>query len=402
MTPSPELDMRLRRVRLGGLAAAAVGCGACAAGWSSSPERFYAAWLTAYFYWLGIALGCLAVTMLHGMSGGAWGRAIRRVIEAGYQTLPLLALTFVPLWLAVGRIYEWADPAAVRQHEALARKAAYLNVGGFQTRSVVYFAVWIAIAWVLDRVSPNDEPRLESPRSRSLQRRSGLCCIAYGVTMTLAAVDWGMSLEPEWYSTMYGLIHIAGQTVSGLSFAVVVAAALGDREPWSRVVTPQRLNDLGNLLLASVMFWAYCSFFQYLVIWSGNLPEENVWYVHRSQNGWQYLAMGLMALHFAMPFLLLLSRHLKRQRADLARIAALLLVMRYADLYWLIVPGFRRDGSGPQGLTFHWLDVAALAAIGGAWLSVFAWRLPARLRLPMYDPIETEGADEQSGHTAVA
>jgi hypothetical protein len=402
MTPAPELEMRLRRLRLGGPVAAVVGGVACAAGWSISPERFYAAWLMAFFYWVGISLGCLAVAMLHGISGGAWGRAIRRVLEAGYQTIPVLALAFVPLWLAVAQVYVWADPAVVRQHESLARKAAYLNVGGFQARSIVYFAVWLGITWVLGRVSPNDEPRLESPRSLSLQRRSGLCCVAYGVTMTLAAVDWGMSLEPEWYSTMYALIHIAGQAVSGLAFALVVVAALADCEPWSRIVTPQRLNDLGNLLLASVMFWAYCSFFQYLVIWSGNLPEENVWYVHRSRDGWQYLAMGLMALHFIVPFLLLLSRQLKRQKADLARIAALLLAMRYADLYWLIVPGFQRDSAGPRGLAFHWLDAAALAAIGGAWLAVFAWRLPARVQMPMFDPVETEGADEQSSHTAVA
>ncbi len=402
MTPAPELDVRLRRLRLGGLVAAAAGGAACAAGWSISPERFYAAWLTAFFYWLGISLGCLAVAMLHGISGGAWGRAIRRILEAGYQTLPVLALAFVPLWLAVAQIYVWADPAVVGQHESLARKTAYLNVGGYQTRSIVYFAVWLGITWVLNRISPDDEPRLESPRSLSLQRRSGLCCVAYGVTMTLAAVDWGMSLEPEWYSTMYGLIHIAGQAVSGLAFALVVVAALGDCEPWSRIVTPQRLNDLGNLLLASVMFWAYCSFFQYLVIWSGNLPEENSWYVHRSQDGWQYLAMGLMMLHFAVPFLLLLSRYLKRQKADLARIAALLLVMRFADLYWLIVPGFQRDSAGLQGLSFHWLDVAALAAVGGAWLSIFAWRLPARVLIPMYDPVEMEGTDEQSSHAAVA
>ena len=154
-----------------------------------------------------------------------------------------------------------------------------------------------------------------------------------------------MSLEPEWYSTMYGLIHMAGQAVSGLSLALVVVVALREFEPWSQIVTPGRLNDLGSLLLASVMFWAYVSFFQYLVIWSGNLPEENVWYVHRSQGGWQYLALGLMALHFAVPFLLLLSRRNKRQATSLCRIAALLLVMRYVDLYWMIVPGFQRGSA---------------------------------------------------------
>ncbi len=401
MMPSPELEQRLYRLRFGGLILAAAGCAACAYGWVKLPERFYAAWLAAFCYWLGISLGCLSMAMLHGMSGGGWGRAIRRVLEAGYQTLPLLALLFVPLWMGVGQIYAWADPEFVRHHAALVRKAGYLNIDGFQIRAFIYFAIWIAITWVLNRSSPNDEPGIESPRTERLQRHSGLCFIAYGVTMTLAAVDWMMSLEPEWYSTMYGLIQIAGQAVSGLSFALLVVAVLRTFEPWSRIVTPERLNDLGNMLLASVMFWAYCSFFQYLVIWSGNLPEENVWYVHRSQNGWQYLAMGLMALHFAMPFLLLLSRQLKRQATDLGRIAALLLVMRYADLYWLIVPGFQRDTVDAQGFTFDWLDLAALAAVGGAWLSVFTWRLSARVNCPMYDPEMTEASDERSGYNAV-
>lgn len=402
MIPALELAARLHRWSMIGLVLAAAGGTASVYGWIALPDRFYPAWLTAFFYWLGLSMGCLAVTLLHGMSGGAWGRAVRRVIEAGYQTVPLMALLFVPLWIGVGRIYEWADPEFVRQHEALARKAGYLNIGGFHLRAAIYFTIWIATTLVLNRSSPNNEPSLESPRNQRLQRFSGLGFVAYGFSITLAGVDWIMSLEPEWYSTMYGLIQIAGQAVSGLACALVVVMALRDFEPWSRIVRPKRLNDLGNLLLASVMFWAYCSFFQYLVIWAGNLPEENVWYVHRSRNGWQYLAMALMALHFVLPFLLLLSRHLKRHATDLGRIAALLLVMRYADLYWVIVPGFQRDAKGQPGLTFHWLDLAALAAIGGAWLSVFAWRLSVRVSLPMYDPEIMEAVDERSGQTAVA
>jgi hypothetical protein len=402
MTPSPALLHQLHRLRLAGLMFATIGGALTLYAWFHLPEQFYPAWLTAWFYWLGMTLGCLVMALLHGMSGGAWGRAVRRVIEAGYQTLPLVALLFVPIWQGVAGIYEWADPEAVRRHAALARKAGYLNIHDFQIRAIIYFALWLAITWVLDRSSPNDEPRLESPRSQRLQRRSGLCFIVYGVTMTLAAVDWVMSLEPEWYSTMYGLLHMAGQAVSGLSLSLVVVAALAQFEPWTRIVTPVRRNDLGNLLLAAVMFWAYCSFFQYLVIWMGNLPEENVWYVHRSREGWQYLAIVLAGLHFAAPFLLLLSRQMKRQSTAICRIAVLLLGMRYLDLYWLIMPGFEQGGSDRRGLTFHWVDLAALAAIGGAWLAVFSWRLSVRIRLPLYDPELTEAVDERSGQTAIA
>ena len=401
MTPSPALFDRLHRLRLAGMVVAGVGGVLCAVGWVAAPEQFFPAWLTAWFYWLGIALGCLVMAFVHGMTGGGWGRAIRRIIEAGFQTLPLLAIFFVPVWLGVGRIYQWADPEELHRHAAIARKAGYLNVGGFQVRAVIYFFLWMAITWLIGRSSPNDEPVIDSDRSRRLQRHSGMCFIAYGVTMTLAAVDWVMSLEPEWYSTMYGLIHMAGQAVSGLSLALVVAAVFCNGEPWSKSLNSARLNDLGNLLLAAVMFWAYCSFFQYLVIWSGNLPEENVWYVHRSRGGWQYLAMILAGLHFVVPFLLLLSRQLKRQAADLGRIALLLLVMRYADLYWLIVPGFDHGASGRHGFAFHWLDLAAMAAIGGAWLAVFAWRLSVCVRFPIYDPDLTEAAHARSGQTAV-
>ncbi|HEV3022224.1 MAG TPA: hypothetical protein VGX76_07140, partial [Pirellulales bacterium] len=295
-------------------------------------------------------------------------------------------LLFAPLYRDVPVIYEWAETGAMEHNALLARKAGYLNVDGFHTRAAICFAVWIAIIVLLNASSPNEQPGGATRRLRRLQRTSGLGFIAYGLTLTVAAVDWVMSLEPEWYSTMYGVLYLAGQAVSGLSLALVTVMALGRFAPWLQLVTARRLNDLGNLLLAFVMFWAYVSFFQYLIIWSGNLPEENVWYLHRSAGGWQYLAAGLMGLHFAVPFLLLLSRRMKRQATNLGRIAVLLLVMRYVDLYWLIVPGFQSGESGPRGLTVHWLDVAAWAAIGGAWLAMFAWRLSARARLPIYDP----------------
>jgi hypothetical protein len=402
MTPRSELMARLHRLRLIGLIAAMVAGALCTYGYVNLPQRFYPAYLTAFMYWLGMALGCLVAAMVHGMTGGAWGRAIRRVVEAGYQTLPLMALLFVPIWFDVARIYEWADPEIVREHAVLAPKAGFLNVAGFQVRAILYFAVWIAVMLALNILSPNVERSTDSTRVQRLQTCSGLGFIAVGFSFTLAAVDWLMSLEPEWYSTMYGLIHMAGQAVSGLSLALVVVVALREFEPWSQIVTPGRLNDLGSLLLAAVMFWAYVSFFQYLVIWSGNLPEENVWYVHRSQGGWQYLALGLMALHFAVPFLLLLSRRHKRLATSLGGIAALLLVMRYVDLYWIIVPGFQRGSEGIIGFTIHWLDLAAFAAIGGLWLSLFAWQLSVRIRLPMYDPDLTEAVDERTSPAAVA
>jgi hypothetical protein len=232
-----------------------------------------------------------------------------------------------------------------------------------------------------------------------LQTFSGLGFIVYGLTLTVAAVDWVMSLEPTWFSTMYGVLYMAGQAVSGLSFSLCVALLFSRFEPWSKTMTPQRCHDLGNLLLAFVMFWAYVSFMQYLIIWSGNLPEENVWYLHRSTGGWRLVVAALMALHFGVPFALLLSREQKRQVTGLFRIAAILIVMRFVDLFWLIVPAFgpaTTEGHGASepaaGLAFHYLDVAAMAAIGGIWLVMFAWRLSKRAELPLYDPELAEAA----------
>ncbi|WP_373651530.1 hypothetical protein [Schlesneria sp. DSM 10557] len=350
-------------------------------------EHFYPSYLTAFLYWLGLALGSLSISMIHGLTGGGWGRTIRRSLEAGYDTVPLFLIFFVPIWLDVTGIYPWTNPDYVHHHEVLMRKSAYLTVTGFQIRALIYFAVWIAITLFLNRWSPNDERDPDSERARRLQTASGVGFIAFGFTFTLACVDWSMSLEPLWYSTMYALIQVAGQGVAALAFAVLVITSLQSYYPWSRLVTTSRLNDLGNLLLASTMFWAYCSFFQYLVIWSGNLPEENFWYVHRLSGGWQHLAISLVLLHFVVPFFLLLSRTIKRDRKYLRGIAGLLLLMRYVDLYWTVAPGFQQDEAGYRGLRVDWTSVVTWMALGGIWLTLFSWRLVERTSRPIYDPL---------------
>jgi hypothetical protein len=402
MTLSPEMLGAMRRTGLVCLAIGIVGGVLCAYGYMNLRERFYQAYLTAFIYWLGLSLGSLAIAMLHGVSGGGWGRATRRVLEAGYATLPLMAVAFLPIALGVTTIYSWADPAIVEQSEVLTKKAWFLNVEGFQTRSVIYFVVWIVTSWLVNLSSPNNDPNTVQRRAARLQFTSGFGAIAYGFTITLASVDWLMSLEPEWYSTMYGLIQIAGQATAGLSLAIVISAIFARYEPWSRILTPARLNDLASLLMACIMFWAYFSFFQYLVIWSGNLPEENIWYVHRSRNGWQYLVWATAALHFSAPFFLLLSRPLKRDATKLARVAALLLVMHYIDIYWIVAPALQHGGPSQHRLTFHWLDVAAMAALGGLWLALFIWRLAVRIQMPIFDPQLQEAANERAETPAVA
>lgn len=390
---SAERNSLLRRAGVVSLLAGIVGAIGCAAGYGGGSKEFLVSYLIAFLFWLGLSLGSMVVCMLHGVTGGGWGLAIRRIAEAAYSTVPLLALAFLPVAMNVRTFYEWADPSQVESDEKLEKKSSWLNVDGYESRAVVYFAIWIGTALLLKLLSPNEDPEPESPRNLWLQRVSGAGLILYGFSMTLAAVDWVMSLEPRWYSSIYGVIFWGGQALAGMSFCVLVMSLLEKYPPWNRVVNTVRRHDLGNLLLTMVMFWAYVSFMQYLIIWSGNLPEENVWYLHRSVGGYQLVVLVLMGFHFAVPFALLLSRDVKQRQRRLMWLVAWLLLMRLVDLYWLAMPAVF-----PRRLTVPWQLPAALVGIGGFWLAIFAWRLSANADLPLFDPELTEGADERPAH----
>ena len=390
---SADRNAILRRVGVASLLVGVAGAVVAGLGYGGGSKAFLASYLVAFLFWLGISLGSMIVCMLHGVTGGGWGLAVRRIAEAGLATLPLMALAFVPMATNVHALYEWADPSHVAADEELQKKTRWLNVEGYETRAAIYFAIWIATGLLLNLLSPNEDPDAESPRNLWLQRVSGAGLILYGFSITLAAVDWVMSLEPHWYSSMYGVIYFGGQALAGMSFCVLVMSLLESYPPWNRCVNTSRRHDLGNLLLTMVMFWAYASFMQYLIIWSGNLPEENVWYLHRSVGGYELVVLVLMGFHFAVPFALLLSRDIKQRQRRLMWLVAWLLVMRLVDWYWLVMPGIF-----PEQFTLPWQLPASLAAIGGFWMAGFAWRLAARADLPIYDPALTEGADEHAAH----
>ena len=383
----------LRRLGMISLPVGVVGAVVTALGYQDGSKTFLGAYLVAFLFWLSISLGSMIVCMLHGVTGGGWGLAVRRIAEAGYTTIPVMALAFVPIAMNVRTLYEWADLSHVATDENLQKKAHWLNVEGWETRAVVYFAIWIVLALLLNLLSPSDDHDPESPRNLWMQRVSGAGLILYGFSMTLAAVDWVMSLEPHWFSSIYGVIHWGGQALAGFSFCVLMMSLLEHAPPWNRAVNTVRRHDLGNLLLTAVMFWSYCSFMQYLIIWSGNLPEENVWYLNRSVGGYELVVLVLMGLHFAVPFALLLSRDVKQHRWRLMSLVAWLLVVRLVDCYWLAMPGVF-----PKQLVLPWQLPAAWAAIGGFWLAIFAWRLAARADLPIFDPELTEAADERTAH----
>jgi hypothetical protein len=359
--------------------------------------QFFRSYLWAFTYWLGIPLGCLVILMIQYLTGGAWGFALRRLLEAATRTLPLLALLFVPLAFGLKDIYIWADQAAVDADPNLQHKAEfYLRTDLALMRVSIYFAVWIGLAFLLNRWS-RQEDASETPQDpRRFRLLSAPGIGLYGLTMTFAAIDWVMSLEPHWYSTIYGPMFGMGQVVSGMTFVLVVAMLLRDEAPLTAILSPHVLRDCGNLLLAFVMLWTYMAFSQFLLIWSGNLPEEIPWYLLRSEGGWQFVAIALAVFHFAVPFVLLLSRDYKQDPRRLAGISFLLLGMEALNLLWLIMPSFgAHEGEGSHvdaGLATWLLGPASLVGVGGIWVGVFLWQLGKRPLLPLHAPNGEEAA----------
>jgi hypothetical protein len=347
-------------------------------------EQFYRSYLLSYTFWFAIALGSLPLVMLHHLVGGRWGFVSRRILEASTRTLPLMALLFVPVLLGIHHLYEWSHADVVAQDAILKHKSSYLNVTFFVIRAVGYFLIWTLLQWVLNRWSSEQDRTSEPGKMAALMRRfqllSGPGIIVYALTISFASTDWLMSLEPHWFSTIYGLMFMIGQMLTALAFAIAMLGVIAQKPPIAGRLKPETLHDLGNLLFALLMVWAYLSFSQFLIIWSGNLPEEIPWYLRRSEGGWQWMAAFLAVFHFAIPFVLLLARRNKRRKNTLAIIAVSVVLMRFVDLTWLIVPAHE------PSVHIHWLDIVTFISIGGLWLAAFARQLRLRPVLPLNDP----------------
>jgi hypothetical protein len=372
------------RIRQRALMIGLIGLVLCLLAALVSPSHALRAYLVAFIFWLGIALGCLVLLMLQHLTGGIWGLVLRRIFESGARTLGLLTLLFLPLLLGLlgtpPLLYEWVGS----QDPEMLEKTWYLNAPFFLGRAAGYFIIWIVIAFFLYAWSvAQDEGNFNDRRFRLL---SGPGLVLYGSTITFASVDWVMSLEPRWYSTIYPVIFAVGQILEAMAFSIVVLVCISSQPPFAKLLSPSRRRDLGNLLLAFVMMWAYLSFSQFLLIWSANLPEEIPWYLNRTRGGWQWLAWLLVAFQFSLPFLLLLSREIKEDPRRLAAVASLILVMRYLDVFWWIEPAF----SDPVRL-YVLVDLAALVGLGGIWIWYFLHQLVKLPLLPLHDPALMEG-----------
>jgi hypothetical protein len=374
-------ELEPRRIVLPSLVVGIVGLLICVAGWVLDPGQLFRSYLAAYGFWLAVGLGLLGVALIQFLTGGVWGLASRRVYEAGASTLWVLAILFLPLFAGLYWLYPWARPEVVTQDPVLQHKAAYLNIPFFVVRSALYFIIWILIARLLLRWSAEQDRTGDLGLTARLQTFSTIGVIVLGLTASFAAIDWFMSLEPRWYSTVYGAMVAMGMVLTAFSFAVVVVILLSRREPLADVVTAQVRNELGSLLLAFLMLWTYMAFFQYLLIWTGNLTEEIPWYLNRLNGPWRPVALIVALAGFSLPFVLLVFRGLKRNPRTLLAIAAFLLATRLVVAFWLVMPAF-----GPAVGVVHWLDVPAILGIGGVWLAVFCRHLAARPVLPLHDP----------------
>jgi hypothetical protein len=385
----PELDRFRSRALIVGIAGLAL----CGVGAIFDATQFFRSYLLAYVFWIGIALGCWAILMLQHMSGGAWGLVIRRVLEAATRTFPILAALFVPVALGIPFIYEWANAATVEASPMLQHKHFYLNIPFFIGRAIFYFAVWNLVSYLLNKWSREQDLTGERDLTRKLQGLSGPGLVLFGLTVTFASIDWVMSLDPGWYSTIFGMLFMGGQGLSAMAFTIAVIVALSNYKPMSEVIQPRHLHDLGKLMLAFLMLWAYFAFSQFLIIWSGNIPEEVSWYTRRLHSSWRYIGLALVLLHFALPFVLLLSRDLKRNARTISIVAVLILVMRYVDLYWLTGPEFHEGH-----FVISWMDLIMPLGIGGVWLWYFAGQLKTRPLVPVQDPYLQDALSHSAGH----
>ncbi len=381
MSSEEFLQPGFNRFQNASLAVGAVALAFCAAGAYTSPTQFFRSYLLAFVFWVGVALGCSAILMLHHLVGGRWGFPLRRCLESGMLNFYLMAIFVLPLLFGLRALYSWADPEKVKLDSMLQYKAPYLNVRFFIVRTAIYFVVWMVMAYFLNKWSREQDETAKPELTRRLQSLSGPGLVIFGLTVTYASVDWVMSLEPHWFSTIYGMIFMVTEGLAAMSIVTVAVILLSNHKPLADLLSKRVLNDYGNLLLTFTMLWAYLSFSQYLIIWSGNLQDEIPWYVSRASGGWAWVALALVVFHFAVPFLLLLSRFVTRRTRWLGIVAAIQIVMSVLDIFWLTVPAYER--AGPQ---FHWMDWVAILGIGGIWFWRFMGNLKSRPLLPLHDP----------------
>ncbi|MDQ6632194.1 MAG: hypothetical protein M3Y82_10645 [Verrucomicrobiota bacterium] len=342
----------------------------CGVGVVFSPHEFFISYLISFVFWFGLTLGCFHAAMIHYLTGGHWGNVTRRFLEAGFMTLPVMAIFFIPILFGLHDLYAWARPEAVAANKMLQQKAVYENFTGFLIRAIFVFGIWVLIATRLRKWSLQQDATGETASTIKLRTLSGPGIVIVPLTATFAVVDWVMSIEPAWFSTVFAVILFAGQILITFAFVILLLAWFQSQLPFREAITPKHFLDLGNLLLAFVMFWTYVAFSQFLIVYSGNQPHEIGWYLHRIAGSWKWLVCFIGLFHFFIPFFVLLFRAAKKNVRALATVALLIFLVNALEIFWTIAPTFY-----PSGIKIHWTDFTAWFGIGGIWLAIFAANL---------------------------
>lgn len=376
---SPELERDLRRVFTPALGGGILLGVISIIGGIYSPGDFYRSYLMGYLFWLGLTLGCMGIVMLQYLTAGAWGIMIRRTLESASRTLPLCALLFIPVAIGMPWLYSWAHADLVRNEYVLRHRQIYMNPAMFIARAIIYFAVWGIFMYFLNRWSAEQDKT--GGLEKRLARLSAPGLLIYVFTITFATVDWAESLENNWFSTIWGFLFVAREGLAAFAFVIIAMALLSRREPLASRFKPAHLHDLGKLLLVFVMLWAYFEFSQLVVIWSGNLTDEIPWYLHRFATSWGWLGVLLIVFEFIVPFLLLLSRPLKRNVKALCCVVGIIIVMRWVDLMWIVMPEYYQ-----RGFRLTWMNFCVPLSIGCLWIAMFIWQLKKRPLLPLRAP----------------
>ena len=349
----------------------------------AGPQQFLRSYLGGFIMWFGAGAGCLALLMLQYLTGGAWGVMIRRPLEAGAKTLYIMWFGFMPLLLGAQQLYWWTT-AAGQADKRIQDKALYLNIEFLWIRWVIYGVIWLGLTFLLTKWSALEDETKSTDYSKKLEALSAPGVIAFFITMTFASVDYLMVLEPHWFSTIYGFMTVVGQGLTVFCIINAVMAMMANHAPFDHLITDKHRHDLGKLLFAFTMLWAYLNFSQLLITWSANLPDEVVWYIKRWNSGWGWVSIFLLFFHFFFPFALLLSQTNKKDPSKISKIALCLLVVRAVDYFWLVEPSFA-DARNVQ-FTMSWLDVVSPIGFGGLWFAIFFHNLGQRQLLPTGAP----------------
>jgi len=378
----------VNRVQSGALLVGGVALLLAIFGAITAPEQFYHSYIFSFMLVLGLTLGSLGLLMLVHLTGGKWGIIIRRPLEAATRNIWLVLILFVPVLLGMKYLYSgngtdlgWLNSPATGEHALSPLQQRYLTPGWFYVRAFFYFVIWGALVFILNKWSLQEDAAQHDGSFRErFKRWAAPGIILYVLAMSFASFDWVMSISPHWASTIYGFLFVAGQLIAAISLMIVVVAYLSSTDPMLGVIQKHHLHDLAKLLFAFNMLWGYFDFSQLLIIWSGNQPEEISFYRTRLYGGWGVVAVIVLLFTFALPFVLLLSKDVKRNASLVSKVAIWMILMRLVDLFWMTRPEFTPN-AWPG-----WLDLVVPTALLGLWLGFFAMNLKQRPLLPLGDP----------------